>query len=192
LKANGYKPIVVLKPEVRTSEGRVFSSLYDYYEFKKIFPIRVNRACTDNFKRRPINKYVKTPCFMFIGIDYGESHRATVSYEKGIEKRYPLVEDGIDRNGCEEIIKKHNLPIPPKSGCFVCPFQGNSQFIRLRREEPCIFRKAVDLEMSAIERKKIEGRRVNYIKSKPLESIVNESQAQLFVDDEYPPCECGL
>ena len=192
LKREGLRPITILRPDVNTLEGVRFSSLYDYYKFKRIFPIRVNRACTDNFKRKPINKYISTPCFMFIGIDAGESHRATISYENGIEKRYPLVEEGIDRSGCVKIIENYGLKAPPKSGCFICPFQSNGEFKRLRVEEPCLFRSAVDLEKNAAERKISEGKRVNYIKNKPLDAVVNENQMQIFEQDEYPPCQCGL
>ena len=190
LKNNGHKPIIILKPDVGTLEKKRFSNLYDYHYFKALTPSIQFRACTDKFKIQPIRKFVDTPCFMLIGIDFGEAKRAKLSLKKGIENRYPLIEANIDREGCKNIIKKNGLSIPMKSGCFICPFQSVYQWKKLRIQHPELFCKAEKLENKS---KKRRGTK-NFIsgRNKPLRSLIEEDQYKLFKRDEYPPCNCML
>jgi len=185
-------PLTVLKPDVGTVEGKRFDNLYNYNYFKGLTPSIQYRSCTSKFKRVPINKYVLKPCFMMVGIDFGESHRASISLEKGIEKRYPLIEATTDRDGCKKLIKKHGLPVPPNSGCFICPFQKKAQWVELRKTHPKLFCKAEKLENKSRDRMKAKGQQLFYIKNKPLRVFVDENQSKLWEVDEYPPCECML
>ena len=189
----GLPRITVLKPQVRTIDKKTFNDLSEYYLEKKTFPMRMTRACTDRFKVSVVNKYVKTPCFMMIGFALEESHRAGINYNKNIENRFPLLESDIDREGCKRIIKAHNLPIPPKSGCYVCPFQPAGGYKRLRKEHPDLFCKVEKMENQYIARRKDEGKEPLYIlKDRPLKYAIEENQRQIFKADEYPPCQCGL
>jgi len=193
LKKNGHNLITVLRPGLfRKKDGKTFDSLYDYAFFYKMIASRRFRWCTAEFKVRPIHRYVNIPCFMYIGIDFGESHRAKISTRGGIENRYPLIENEIDRSGCEKIILDHGLPIPMKSGCYICPFQPNGMWVELRKVHPDLFCKAQQLEKNAAEYRIERGKKPISIRSKSLKSIINESQAKLFKQDEYPPCECML
>ena len=189
LKANNHKEITILKPIVQG-----FDNLFDYYIWKKKIPSICKRDCTDKFKIRPVNKYVTKPCFMLLGIDAGESHRAKLNSKKGIENRYPLIEANIDRDGCKEVILKYGLPVPQKSGCFICPFQRVAQWRLLRRKHPLLFCKAKQLEKACIESRISEGKKPFYIRGngKPLGTMINENQTCLVQEMEYPPCQCGL
>lgn len=178
LEEKGYS-ITVIFPEVRHK----FSNLIDFCETQKIIPFRQRRWCTSDFKVATLQNYFQKPCFVLLGIDAGEAHRATISSHQGTENRYPLIERDIDRDGCIEIIKAHGLPIPAKSGCWICPFQRISEFKKLRREHPDLFCKAVDLEKNS-------GRLL--VKTKNLTQIINEPDAYLFEELSYPPCQCGL
>jgi len=141
LENNGHQKITVLKPDV---EG--YDTLYDYLWHYKMVPSSRMRFCTDKFKVRVVQNYVETPCFMYIGIDFGELKRAKISTTANIENRYPLIEHEIDRNACKEIIISHGLDVPIKSGCFICPFQRVSQWKELRMLKPDLFCKAEQLE----------------------------------------------
>lgn len=119
--------------------------LYDYYYNKKIIPTRIHRDCTDKFKITPMKKYCKErfpeDSIVFVmGIDAGEAHRAKT------DGYYPLIDMGIDRNGCKQLIKKAGLPIPVKSGCMVCPFQPKESWLNLRKNHVEEFDKAIALE----------------------------------------------
>lgn len=179
-------PITILKPNV---EG--YDNLYAYADHYKMIPSRVKRWCTDKFKVRCINQYVKKPCFSLIGFSTDEAHRAKLSYENGIENRFPLLEREIDRRQCKEIIKNHGLPVPIKSGCWFCPFQRVGQWKKLRRIHPDLYCKAKHLEDQEIEARRKIGKGPLYLEKKPLDKVVKESQDVIF-EDFKPPCQCGL
>jgi hypothetical protein len=189
LKLNGHWPITVLRP---VYGGH--SNLYDYCYSLKIVPVIRPRWCTSNFKIKALEKYYKPPAFDMIGIDAGEAHRAKIRTENGIEARYPLIEQGIDRDGCIDIIQSHDLPVPPKSGCFICPYQRVGQWKQLREQHPDLFCSAVKLEERNAEYRRSIGKKPMTISPRKvlLTSLVDEKQARLWPEDEYPPCQCTL
>jgi len=190
LEEKGY-PITVILPMLTMRNQRI-SNLYDYAWGYRMFPMRKPRWCTSRFKLDTFYNYAKTPCFVMLGIDVGESHRATLSSINGVENRYPLIEREIDRNGCIEIIKSHGLPIPIKSGCIICPYQGVAQLKELRRRHPDLFCKVVELENRNNQYRISKGKKPCYALKKPISKIVNEPDAYLFEELSYPPCNCGL
>ena len=182
-------PLTVLKP---IYEG--YSNLYEYCWFRKMLPARWPRWCTARFKVGPLTEYHEKPCFVMIGIDYGESHRAKISSNNREESRYPLIEAEIDREGCKQIIKDHGLPVPQKSGCYICPFQRVADWKQLRRRHPDLFCKTEQLEKRNDTYRKSKGKSGGYLNphKKSLRATVDEDQVKLFKEDEYPPCECML
>jgi len=189
LKDHGHNLITVLKPNV---EG--IANLYNFYWEKQWVPSFMARICTDKFKIRPIHKHVEKPCFMLLGIDFGEIKRAKISTNKGIENRYPLIEHEIDRDGCKKIIADHGLPVPMKSGCYICPFQRIGQWIELRKIHPELFCKAEQLEIRNMDYRRSIGKKAFTLNNsgKKLKSVIQEDQMHLFEQDNYPPCQCGL
>lgn len=189
LKANGHKAITILRP----SYGG-FSNLYDYAFDKSMAPSRRPRWCTNRFKIQCLMERYKKPAFQYIGFSTEEGHRAKPSVEVDVENRWPLLEAEMSRDDCKELIKSFDLPIPQKSGCFICPLQRKAQWVKLRREHPCLFQKALDLEHKNIAWAKENGRRPMYLSSsqKPLEAVVQENQTCILEELEYPPCQCGL
>lgn len=122
-------------------------TLIEWCREKNFIPSRMNRWCTDYWKRAPIRKFAKAvDAEQWIGIDAGEAHRAT----NKTYARFPLIELGINRQQCKEIIRKAGLGVPKKSGCFICPFQAKYQWIELKRDFPELWKIAVDLEQNSI------------------------------------------
>ena len=189
------RKLTILTPEVSGER-----TLVDFCLNKRMTPNRRIRWCTDQWKVRPLLKHFQTPCFSHIGIDAGESRRARISSNNGVENRYLLIEHNIDRVGCKEIIKKAGLKDPGKSGCWFCPFQRVGQWRRLRREYPALFCKAMKMEKGQNERRAENGKGPYYTirENLPLSKLVSvgrESQRALpGLEDifEYPPCQCGL
>ncbi len=181
-------PITILKPNVGG-----YDNLYDYADHYKIIPSQIKgfRWCTHKFKVGVINQYIQKPCFMMIGFSTDEAHRAKLQYEDGIENRFPLIENDIDRRECKEIIKKYGLPIPIKSGCFFCPGQRIEQWKKLRRQHPDLYCKAKHLEDQSIERALRKGVNPLYLNKAPLNKVVREAEDVLF-EDMKPPCYCEL
>lgn len=193
LQDKGYQ-ISVLKPSVdrhKHLRPEPYDNLYEFCIAQNIFPFRTQRWCTSDWKIKVILDHVKPPCFQLIGIDASEAHRAKFSCNNGIENRFPLLEWEIDRQGCVDIIKAHGLPVPMKSGCFICPFQRRSQWKELRRVHPDLFCKAKRLEDKVVENQKAKGKSPYYINKMPLEAVVSENQIDMW-PDQKPPCNCGL
>jgi hypothetical protein len=184
-------PVTILPPR-EYPKGSF--GLYNHCLKYNMVPTPLVRWCTDQFKVRPIHAYVEKPCFMLIGIDAGESHRAKLSSNNGIEHRFPLIELCINRARCKEIIEEHNLPIPLKSGCFICPYRKKQQWKDLRMIHPDLFCKAETLERNSMEYRKSQGKKAMTLSGsgKLLKTIVDEKQSKLWKEDEFPPCECML
>jgi competence ComEA-like helix-hairpin-helix protein len=145
LEGRGF-PITVIFPWVQSHWN-----LYNYCIAYEMTPSYIHRWCTDKFKVRTLSKYYQGPAFENIGFAADEAKRARLKVKKSIESRYPLIEYDIDRQGCIDIIKRHGLPVPVKSGCFFCCYQGVGQWKELRRRHPELFCKAVALEKLSME-----------------------------------------
>ena len=181
-------PLTILKPNVQG-----FDNLYEFCFNKGIIPSRRFKWCSDKFKIQVMQKYFIKPCFNLIGYDFDEAKRAKIFYHKGTENRFPLIEAKIGRYGCKKIINKHRLPMPQKSGCFICYNQKRGELIKLRMNHPCLFEKARRLENKASKIRESKGKSRIYIKHPiPLNAFVEEAQYKLFKQDEYPPCQCML
>jgi 3'-phosphoadenosine 5'-phosphosulfate sulfotransferase (PAPS reductase)/FAD synthetase len=191
--------LTIIKPQNRGSKPMGldhlwFDNLYEYSYAQKMFPSRVARWCTHRFKKIPLDNYHKRPCFVFIGFDWDEKHRARIYSQNGEEYRYPLIEAEIGRDECEEIIKHHGLPIPMKSGCYICPFQRVGELRKLRKIHPELFCKLERLENRNNEERKRLGKNPYYSFKRPVREVAEKDigQLKLWEKDEYPPCECML
>ena len=188
LEKKGLPKITVLKPNVTG-----FDNLYEYCWEKKLIPSRQFRWCSDKFKINVLHKYCEPPAFSLIGFGVDEMGRAKISVAKGFENRYPLIEQGVTRRKCKDIIKSHGLPVPIKSACFICFNQKPHEWKKLRRVHPDLFCKAEQLENREGELRMSRGKKPLFIcKTAPLSAIIDAKQERLWVTDEYPPCNCML
>ena len=191
--------MTVIKPNVGG-----FSNLYDYCLKYAMIPRRNLRWCTEKFKIGTIIANYKHPCIETIGFDVSEEKRKLRMAGKAeAEQDFPLLEAGIDRRGCKDIIKRHELPVPLKSGCYICPFMRRSQWIELRKKHPELFCKAKALEDATNERRRKAGKPLVYFRDVPLDVLIQpkdsrghrgkEWQGTLdLAEDDMPPCRCGL
>jgi len=169
---------------------RGYNTLYEYCIGHKIIPTVHFRWCTIEFKVKPYLDYIKPniPCVSFIGFDAGESRRVERSktrkpryaIERKIKNEFPLFDSGMDRAACIDLIKKHRLDIPPKSGCYFCPFQKNIEYRRLFLEYKDLYRKVEELERNRVAKNEIYlrgGKPISDIAmshTEPLTSYFNE------------------
>ncbi len=124
-------------------------TVLERWERLKVTGSRLLRSCTDEGKVKPMERYrlEHGGGEMIVGIDAGEAHR--MAGREGIHR--PLVDLGIDRDGCVKIIEAAGLPVPDKSGCWCCPFMRVKEVVDLARYEPCKFERIVRLEAAANE-----------------------------------------
>jgi hypothetical protein len=174
--------------------GRASLPLVTYCQKHGMVPLMSARWCTKDWKGKPIDRWAAANGIerQLLGIDAGEDYRRPAAYR-------PLVEAGIDRAGCVQLIEAMGLNVPQKSGCYICPFARISQRRRLWELHPDLFEVAAQLEEGASRR---TGRRITLDPSGEvsLRQMEARFKAQLpmfdvpTMDDliEYPPCECGL
>jgi hypothetical protein len=61
-------------------------------------------------------------------------------------KARPLVDRGVTRDGCIQIIEAEGLDIPQKSSCYFCPFQQDRQWMELWQQHPDLYERAMMME----------------------------------------------
>jgi len=157
-----------------------------------------NRNCTAEFKIKPVAKELKRrgatkddPAVLALGISVDEYQRMRTNTGIPWETfAYPLIERRIDRAGCESIITRAGLPVPPKSSCFFCPYFSLAQRRRQLSESPDLFERTAQLEDTLNERRAMLGKDRVYMTSRliPLRlAIVDDGQMDMFA----PSCDIG-
>lgn len=91
------------------------------------------KSCSLRYKvapqRRALKGIAEKDIMHFIGYDAGEPWRARHDI---INNRYPLIEWGISREKCKEIISNTEfLTLPGKSSCFFCPNMKPHEILKL-------------------------------------------------------------
>lgn len=162
-----------------------------------------NRSCTADFKIRVIAKWLKAagasaddPATIAMGISTDEvqrigNRRHTNPWEVPV---YPLIDLGMDRSACQLLnVTTFGQPAP-KSSCWFCPFHRPQVWAEMRRDEPELFWKSVDLERMLNERRERLGKDHVYLtgKGRPLDEAIGEAQTPLFTDETWSdPGEAG-
>ena len=124
----------------------------------------LSRHCTQNYKLRPLERYIKVLlgrdpdkrigsrvplAVQWIGVSADEDHRVNNKGPGWIVKRYPLIDveggrDGIrivgprrmTRGDCKEWLRRNDYPEPPRSACTFCPYRNNGEWRDLRESPP--------------------------------------------------------
>lgn len=136
-------------------KSHLSKSLYTYMWDKKIVPSKFRRDCTSKFKISPMRRFMRSlydkqeTFTQYIGIDYSEAHRVMANDVQYITNSYPLVDNKIDRTGCEQLLVKRGLPVPQKSGCYFCMFTSRKNWLALLEDNPELYEKSMQLEQHA-------------------------------------------
>jgi PP-loop superfamily ATP-utilizing enzyme len=161
-----------------------------------------SRTCTSEYKIKVVAKWVRQqgatktdPATVAIGISTDEMQRAnnrqTIPYEIAV---YPLLDLGLNRGDCQNIIANAGLPVPPKSSCYFCPFHRTSTWREMRRDEPELFEKSVDLERKINEKRTRLGMDHVWLSDRlrPLDEAIFEAQEPLNFEQDGPEgCDEG-
>ena len=170
-----------------------------------------NRTCTQDFKVKVVDKWIKaqgiTHATIQLGFSIDEFRRtATKSTEylpvtKRYSKRFawPLIDLKLTRLDCMNIIGNAGLPVPPSSLCWWCPFHPRGAWVDKKREKPAEFAACVALENEINEKRKSLGRDRVYLYPmtggvmRPLEQAVGDQLPlwELF-EETCPSGYCGL
>ena len=154
LKQRGFE-VVRISPSLTPQfyrESDAGMTVLTYCERRRMVPLAHRRWCTVRFKIKPLEKWQeanKCPSKL-LGIASDEARRS-----KGFTR--PLVDRQIGRKECKEIIAYAGLPVPPKSGCYICPMQKVSEWRKLWRLHPDLFARAMALEENAVAKHRAAG-----------------------------------
>ena len=133
---------------VRSKNG----SLYETCKRRRVIPSKIWRWSTRDYKITPIHAYYRslgTHVYEYLGIAYDEVERMKASREEGITSLFPLVDSRMTRADCVKLIKSARLPIPIKSGCYICPFQSIPRWHDIYVNHKDLYLKALELEESS-------------------------------------------
>lgn len=149
----------------------------------------VRRQCTGSYKIEVIEKAVRAILGLkrgqrwplvptirqWIGISTDERQRMKVSMRPAVEMWHPLIEaeelhtrkpgrlypQGLSRDDCLRWMDGHGYPEPPRSACTFCPFRSDSEWVRMKRENPADFKDAVEVDRlirhEETKRQKVKG-----------------------------------
>ncbi len=166
---------------IKESRGRENETLWEQLHRMEVKSIQIpsyrvgkgpgGRKCTRDYKIRVVRKWQRqngsskdNPVVMGLGISVDEIQRArTSSRHEDQILEYPLIDLGMDRDDCFEVIKRAGLPTPPRSACFFCPFHSKKAWIDQKENRPELFAKSVALEKTLLERCEIHGKEPEYL-----------------------------
>jgi hypothetical protein len=187
------------KGEIETLYGRLTRGEYR----GTAIPVRgekgnpLSRDCTADYKVAVLNKWLGAngatkddPGTCAIGISTDEIERAGRGKDSRYERRvYPLLDLGLNRADCMRIITDAGLPVPRPSSCYFCPYHSRQSWKEMRRDEPELFAKVVDLEEQMNRRLASHGKTPVWFSDalRPLSEAVIEAQPSLLDG----PDSCG-
>ena len=139
----------------------------------------LRRQCTGTYKITPIRRQIRQllaerhvpAADVLIGISVDETQRMRDSGVKYIQNVYPLIDRRMTRADCLTWHQRHKFPAPPRSACRFCPYHRDSEWKRLRDEEPAEFAAAVEFDSSIRTMPGVEGSCYVHRSRRPLGEI---------------------
>jgi hypothetical protein len=201
----------------RNSTGQRFASIPAFTAAQEGQPLGiVRRQCTSEYKIDVVEKYLRRELLglqpkqripadvkihQYMGFSFDEPGRAarTKARFNSIrwgEVHFPLFDAQMTRGNCQQYLSTRVPHEVPRSACVFCPFKSNSEWRRLRDEDPAGWARAVQIDDSLRVDGNIVNRNLNqklYVhrNCRPLsEANLGDDQPSLFDMD----CEggCGL
>ncbi len=124
---------------------------------------------------------------MLIAMSLEEVTRMRDARNKWIKNRYPLIFDiPMHRQQSIEYVKTFGIGTPPRSSCMMCPFHSNSEWKRLRDNEPHNWKKAVQFDRACRQLPRMVSQTFLHPSLKPLDEVDLEThtdQLNLFENE---------
>lgn len=135
------------RPRGGKGEGR-FAAMPLYTHNQDGEGMMMRRQCTNDYKIRPISKFVRKLAGLkpgalsggvyvktWQGISVDEMSRVNESKAKWEWRRFPLVERRESRAGCLRWLRLRGL-VAPKSACIGCPYRRDSEWLWMQKHDP--------------------------------------------------------
>lgn len=128
----------------------------------------IRRQCTGDWKvetaRRIVKSWMKTNGYprtahitKLLGISLDEWTRARDSDKKNETNAYPLLDMKMTRADCVSWLTEHDLEVPMKSSCVMCPYHTNAAWQEMKRENGSDWSRAVEYDAAIRLRKNKDG-----------------------------------
>ena len=157
---------------------------------------RLPSFCSVEWKRRVVHRWLRAegygparPVTQWLGISVDETARARTFPVSWAMVAYPLLDMGLTRTACIQLVERAGLPRPPRSSCWMCPFRLDAEWMAMRERNDGDWDKA--LEMDASIRDTGNGGLYLHRSAKPLAAVEfrHEHQRDLFDVCEEGRCE---
>lgn len=117
------------------------------------------KYCSNEWKRRPVERFLRSigikRADIWIGFSVDEATtRAQVKPEEKFRDVYPLIEHGISRAECLDIVTDRGWPTAPRSACWMCPYRSKKEWLEQKHNEAADFKAAIKLERELRKRDK--------------------------------------
>lgn len=178
--------LIRLTAEMKHKQEKYYS-LEDYVVAIKFMPSQQRRYCTYYFKIKPIDDFLSNKnCELLIGFNYDEQGRTgNLEMKSNISYRYPLIEDGLTRDDCEDLLKINGLhPEFPvymlRGGCRMCFFKTEKEYRAMYHLNRGEFEEVLKFE------ERIQDKRKKFYSimgnGKSLRDLAKECNSELFED----------
>lgn len=113
----------------------------------------LSTRCNGTWKQAVMRKWLRDhgveKCVDWVGISTDEARRGGKSSGvKWIKNEYPLLDLGMSRKDCVELIKSAGWEMPARTSCIMCPQRTMFEWLRLKVECPEDFERACEIEES--------------------------------------------
>lgn len=106
--------------------------------------------CSSYWKREVVKRWANaqgvTAVDKWLGISVDEMQRMTARTDGKWRDRYPLIELGMNRGDCEQMVRRMGWPAPPRSSCWMCPNQTQIEWRDTRDNKPADWQAAVQFD----------------------------------------------
>ncbi|BBD10112.1 hypothetical protein [Desulfovibrio ferrophilus] len=189
-------PLLIVTPNV---EG--YTNIFDYFWHKQIIPFFSGKSCNAKWKMAPLERMIRNIAadldpwgdkgfYQCLGYNADEGYREARSADRfqdqGVKSIYPLIEEGLGREACKQLIRDHGLTVPPKSACFFCGAQKAHEWKSLRRNHPELYESARLLEERSNNRRKCEGKAPAYFNALCPVNITADEDLATIDNEKFP------
>lgn len=112
--------------------------------------LKCKTRCSGKWKQQVARKWLRSQgvkrCDTWVGISLDEKRRMNTSPVKWNQNKYPLVEMGIRREDCIDLVARSGWPKPEHTACFICPNQNDFQWLMTKESYPEDWKIAVEAE----------------------------------------------
>jgi hypothetical protein len=196
----------IIRVRQENAEGSGTTRLQDYIQYSNFYPSFRARYCTRVFKIEPIDDYLRqfesVGATIMIGLNADEAALRTGNHGllPFVKYRYPLVEAGINRKMCHEILEAAGIapkfpPYMKRGGCKGCYYKSKKEYTAMALLAPEEFDEVADLEQSIQDKR---DKFFHVISSIPnLKEFKQTAQGILFNPEEIYPVindatNCGV